>query len=355
MSTSNSDRTAGRYVLLFGSTFALLCSLHVLLFSYQIGAPVQSEYWLQGVRAVKQFFAGQITAPKLLILGGSNALFGLDAKQIERELGKPTVNLATHGGFPLAYYFAEAEPHLRAGDSVLLALEYEQYQRTSPYGGLYTSVVMTWLPEEWEALSWRERIRFMRAVGWPRVVSGVLMQSVGAGTAAAKRRERRTSDELLGEWKARREQTESENPPYFQMYSPHNVDEHGDVIRIEGAISRNDDYHFGLGLPKSEFQWELLAQFYEWCKKAGVRVWITWPPLLDNPALDLHAPHVKAHLAKITRRIEALGIPILGKPEDFLYSRDLFSDTQYHLNARGRAMRTETIIQHLRANRLQGD
>lgn len=333
----------------------MLCAFHVLLFHYQVGARVQSEYWLQGVRAVKQFLAGQIRMPKLLILGGSNAWFGLDARQMEAALGEPTINLATHGGFPLQYLFEEAEPYLHAGDSVVLAFEYEQYQRTSPYGQFYTNAVMTWLPEHWNALSWVERMRFMRAVGWPRVVSGVLMQWMGANTEAANRRAIRTSAELLAEWRAGREQGErGDGGREFAMYSAHNVDEYGGLIRIEGAISRNDDYHFGRGLPQSDFQWKLLAQFFERCKKAGVSLWITWPPVLDNPAVDLSAPRVKEHLKKIRQRIEAIGIPILGQPQDFLYSRDLFADTQYHLNAKGRAVRTQAVIQQLLTSRGQG-
>src|SRR4051812_36376231 len=63
--------------------------------------------------------------PRVVILGGSGALFGVDAELMERKLGVPCVNLAVHAGLGTRYLLARARRDLRPGDVVVLTPEYQ--------------------------------------------------------------------------------------------------------------------------------------------------------------------------------------------------------------------------------------
>src|ERR1700688_130272 len=109
--------------------FALVvCSMLLvaeILFFLGTGIIVRETFWAATASVRKTALAAQIAEPKILIVGGSNAHFGLRADMIEAATRRPAVNLATHAGFGPEYFFFLAEPMLRRGDIAILPLEYE--------------------------------------------------------------------------------------------------------------------------------------------------------------------------------------------------------------------------------------
>ena len=116
-----------KYLTYAAITALFLGLIHLSLFFYQLGAPVQAEYWLYESTIVKHNLIAAIKEPKLVVLGGSNALWGIDSTLIEHTLGIPTINLALHAGLPYKYLFQEAQQYLQPHDHVLLAIEYNRY------------------------------------------------------------------------------------------------------------------------------------------------------------------------------------------------------------------------------------
>jgi hypothetical protein len=45
-------------------------------------------------------------------------------------------------------------------------------------------------------------------------------------------------------------------------------------------------------------------------------------------------------------------LTVVSTPDDYCFPTDFFYDTTYHLNAHGRAMRTERLLRDLRASGL---
>lgn len=65
-----------------------------------------------------------LPTPRLVFIGGSNLIFGIDSKRIEDSLKIPVVNMGLHAGLGLGYMLNEAIDNLKPGDIVLLSTEY---------------------------------------------------------------------------------------------------------------------------------------------------------------------------------------------------------------------------------------
>ncbi|MDB5171251.1 MAG: hypothetical protein JWN51_24 [Phycisphaerales bacterium] len=70
---------------------------------------------------------------RLIIVGGSNALFGIDGELIERKLHVPTVNYGLHAGLPLNYMLFRVSKKMQPGDTILLDPEYDLWSDGDRY------------------------------------------------------------------------------------------------------------------------------------------------------------------------------------------------------------------------------
>lgn len=92
-----------RIVLFFSFCLVSLFAAFAIRWA-SLGYYQPAEHWIPEELLVKEHKAQSIKVPKLIIVSGSNALFGIDSHTLERFIGRPVVNLATHAS-PLAIYF----------------------------------------------------------------------------------------------------------------------------------------------------------------------------------------------------------------------------------------------------------
>jgi len=98
----------------------------ILLISYSalyINPDYKKEYVAGTIKKLKKLKATK--GKKIVIIGGSNASFGIDTELMEQQLGLPVVNMAIHGGIPVKYVVEQAKPYLNSGDILIFSKEYE--------------------------------------------------------------------------------------------------------------------------------------------------------------------------------------------------------------------------------------
>jgi hypothetical protein len=99
--------------------------------------------------------------------------------------------------------------------------------------------------------------------------------------------------------------------------------------------------------------WDALASFARWCGEHDVVLLATFPPTIRFPEYD--NPATRDLSDNLVAKLSSFGIPVLGRPEDFMMPQDEFFDTVYHLNADGRRKHTARlgalIMPHLEAVR----
>jgi hypothetical protein len=327
-----------RYLAAAGLTFLVLCCTHILLFFLQLGAPFKAEYFVRDLLILKRSLAEPTESPKLVIVGDSNALFGFDSRTIEARLHIPVFNFGLHGGLPVEFLLNEAEPHLHAGDTVLLSLNYDYYQVESPYHEWYINQLITWGTDLFWERKWEEKLLIIQRTSLQRILAGHLVSLFGRNKPAVSRRHVLPADEVLARFKMQRN---GETPP---MYSYLNVNSHGDLIRIDGTSEFVSDYSLSTPLRDNPVLWQQLSSFYRTCRQRGVRVFVIWPAIADNPGLPLHLPALTAHLSAIIQHFNEIGMPVLGMPQEYVYARSYFADTRYHLTEQGRRQHTNQII-----------
>ncbi len=329
-----------RFVWVVLGVFFALATLHVGLVWYQLGVPHPAEDWVHETETVKRNLARAIQERKLVILGGSNALFNYEAELIERRLGIPTVNMGIHGGLPLWYLLPDAQSYLRDGDQVLLSIDYAQYQRRSRYDTWFLNQILTWRPDYFLKAEVLEKLRIAAAIPFPRLLSGALLRLLGRQGVGEIHSVPRSESEIIQRYRHEEDREQ-------EVYSMHNVSHKGDILKFGVGSIGDEEYGMRGSFFHSAETWQALRDFSENCRSKGVKLWIIWPAVVGSARLDSESESLHPHLAEIRRRLKEMGIEVLGDPRDVQYPRELFSDHASHLNAEGRRLRTLQLIADL--------
>jgi hypothetical protein len=344
-----------QYLQVVAVSAASITLLYILLFLFQLGAPVPAEYWVREVKIAKQYLAHQINVPKIVILGGSNALFGVDSALIERETGFTTFNMSLHGGLDLAYLVQSATPVLKKGDTLVLALEFSFYtDRNSKLACFFTSWyannLMAWDSGYITDMPLMDKACLVTSVPPERVLNGALTQLYSARLLAKHRSRRLLADnEVIRKMGIAREWAR-QNSQIQPTYGLARMNVYGDFLaNAPLTYFETPDYGFDRRVfAPSSRNWKTLSSLKEYCRAHGIRLIISWPPTIDDSRTGAKSPSARPTILRIRCALEEIGIPILGDPEDFSFDREYFLDTKYHLNATGGRLRTKKLIHLLK-------
>ena len=307
--------------LLAGLFAALL--LNMGAFALNLGVPTDLSRWTFEMIQKKQTLAKATAPARLLIVGGSASLFGINAQEIEKKTGYPTINLATHAALGPAYILNNAKSEARPGDTVLLVLEYEQY-RANQRSDVWLDYLVARDPPYFHSLSLLEQWDVFMLTPQDRLIRGL------------KRRinPRRYSDHKTGEG------------AYNAIY----IDEWGDQTfhprsaasaQIERLPSR-----LAFPMPDEAPGFTVIASFCQWAREHHVRVLTTFPNLLDQP--ELHTDIARRNAERIANFYKQLGVPVIGAYTDVLLAPDQFFDTVYHLIDVAAVARTDRLVEELK-------
>jgi hypothetical protein len=131
----SSNKSIKEYCSYFATVliaFSIYVCLKTLLDVYIListGRIIGTEDWVDLMYQKKEGI-GFNTPPikkRILIVSGSNGLFGISAKAISQKTGMAAINLGVHAGLGGEYILSRAAKIFRKGDVVLLPLEYPFY------------------------------------------------------------------------------------------------------------------------------------------------------------------------------------------------------------------------------------
>ncbi|NEO78411.1 hypothetical protein [Moorena sp. SIO4G3] len=175
------------YIRYFKSIFSGLlisCLIFLLAVLFQIGAPTESSRWTDEIYTIKSNIANSIETPKLVIVAGSNALFGISCSQINKETFVSCLNGATYAGLGIDYILTRAHSWLKPGDLVLLPLEYEHYTDDGKPTAALIDYLLARDPKYLLSLNLINQFRFISGIPLKRVqerCSAVLGRQRGLG------------------------------------------------------------------------------------------------------------------------------------------------------------------------------
>lgn len=317
-------------VIFFTSVITIFIGWFCLWYS-SLGLYEPAEHWLNDVMALKERRATEIRGPKIVIVSGSNALFGIDSHLLERLQKKPVLNMATHGGLPLAYHMHQAVRNSGPGDLVVMPLELSYYSMSS-------NVPTTWEMTNLQTWGWRYIAKDL-----PSLVHYFRY----AQPADAIRRLLRftslpaTPSDVLN---ATADENSRRIIPLWQGYNYKSVNARGDIFvrRGDTEYESNDSYDFGNVQPYAA---KLLRDTRKQVEARGARLVLIWPVTFKNPAFDLTGQEAQRRVAALENSLTAAGLTMLCEAVDFQFNQSYSFQTRYHLGAHGAVLRTAALSQ----------
>jgi hypothetical protein len=286
-------------------TVLFLLILATLIIIILLPAPVNG--YMQAIHDKHQRLINT-ESPRIVLAGGSNLAFGIDSEAIQEALRIPVVNTGLHAGIGLGHILDDIAPFLHSGDILIIAPEYSHF--TSDWNG--SSVA-------YDVIFATHRYSLITHPPFYRSPSGFNIYA---------------KDKLLALLP---------HQPDPRAYTRDGFNEYGDYIKHLEA----ENQPFEPSPPLENINKKYLSAFFRFIDTftaQGIQVIISWPsynePSFQNSSDRIH----EIDTALRTKQ----NITVISSPDDYCFPTDYFYDTVYHLNAKGREIRTARLIRDLK-------
>lgn len=312
----------------FGTLVCCLLAWCGLVFG-QMGKFTTMSQWISDVYTQKEEIAKSIDSKKIVILAGSNALFGVDSKILEKAFGLRVVNYGVNAGIELPLTLYLAKRVIKRGDVVLMPLEYPMYSYDGTAGVQMIDYLLSREPSLFWKLSLYEQFYILWHVEVKRVYDGYLHKGGAKVTKG--------------------------------LYGAHHIDKNGDQIKtafryrkpyMDDAI-KNHDLHpetYGASFDRDALGWRYLDAFVSWCKDRDVRV-IFMPSTLMKNGSYFTKPQEKWFYENIAKEVRSRGWEYVGKPYSYMYDKSNYFNTNFHLINKARKIRTLQMVEDLKKSK----
>lgn len=308
---------------------ALLAAVYATTVAIAVLVPDDGDYAKASI--LKHDLLAQDVPRKIVLVGGSNVSYGTDSTVIEAATGCPVVNMGMNGYFGVRFMLNEVRPHLKPGDTVVIAWEYDSFYKS--VDGTNTDLLMVSKanPRVIEFLTLEQRLSALSR--FPFVAQQKIIR-------------------LMGE--------AYDNVTYMLGAEPDEPWSPVDIVDIEGAanFSRNGDLvgHVGIdwphdpidavdlsNLPMDQDIIPMMQDFIREQNARGINVMVSWTPLLDT----FYERH-KAEIERLNAQMNTVPEFLIPRPaREFTFDKSQHFDTVYHLNMHGRPIRSAMVAEDL--------
>lgn len=253
-----------------------------------------------------------IEGPKIVLVGNSNLVFGIDSRMIEEAIGLPVVNMGMHGGLGNPFNEQAALQNVCEGDIVILS--YSNFDD----GDVIKNQQLAWITIEnhfelWSYIrpgDWKDMIK-----AYPTYLKDCLeLWSQGIG-----------------------------NMDSGDEYSRLQFNEYGDNIYDRPGLLPDTDFS-QVHIPEiGDETIERINGLNAELEKQGATLLVTAYP---TPVTE-YTPPVEEYEAFSDRIDALLDCPLISRYEDYMMEKELFYNTYLHLNNQGVKVRTELLIEDL--------
>jgi len=270
-------------------------------------------------------------SPKIILVGGSNLAFGIDSRMMQDSLRVNVVNMGLYAKLGLRYMLAQVKPYIRRGDVVIIVPEYDQFYGNYSEGDNTLNTALLYAPSD----------RIPDFIKSYSVVDVVLRPRV----ENARRSFLEATADLFGM------KNKYFPPDTNPVYNRHSFNKYGDVVSHLGKKSMNPDSIFVKPLPPPrDFNRRTIGELNDIgdaARERGAHAHFLFPSYIDRSYV-INAEAIAWLREKLSREMR---IPILGTAEGFVFPKNWFFDTRYHLNELGRGPRTVKMIEILKGAR----
>lgn len=314
-----------KFLLAMMGSFLILSILWIVGIKYQLGAATASSRWVYDAYQHKIHAAQAVKTPRVLVVAGSNAMFGIDSGMLENFWQKPVVNLAVNAGLGLPYILDVSRRVARPGDIILMPMEYALYLDAGKANAQVIDYVMARDLDYWRSLTRLQQLQYAAGLGPERWLHGL----------------RQLPD----------------SPVTSGTYGAHHLDARGDQTHSSpaersaadiAALKAAKAWDYGHRATTETGGWKLMENYAQWAKANNICVIAMPTVLLHHAKYDSDAED-RLFYNDLPARLNKLGLEYVGKPRDFMYEESWFFDTDHHLQDWAREKHTAKLIALLQA------
>jgi len=267
-------------------------------------------------------------SPKIILVGGSNLAFGIDSKMMQDSLGLSVVNMGLYAKLGLRYMLAQVRPYIHSRDVVVVVPEYDQFYGDFANGDNTLNTALLYAPSD-RIPDFIRSYSVVDVVLRPRVENArrAFLQALAASVG---------------------KKNEFFPPDTNPVYNRHSFNEYGDVVSHRGRKGLDPDSIFVKPLPPMhDFNRRTLDDLNAIearAREVHANAYFMYPSYIDRS----YVINVAA-IDSLSRKLRGgMDMPIVGTPRDFVYPKQDFFDTRYHLTWDTRPLRTQKMIELLK-------
>ncbi len=311
-----------KYIFITAS-FTIIIGMLFLVGNFFLFKVPQSTLWIENCFLKKDSYANSINEKKIIFTSGSNTLYGIETHLIENILQIPTVNMAIHAGLKTDYILYRTKKIAKSGDIVILPFEYQNYLWDGEEEETRTHYILTHDKKYFlNELNIKEKLTILSSVKPFDFLKAIKEQAV-----TLKEKE-------IG-----------------KGYTSITLNKNGDETYKSGILSKQyEPFEFKQSFRKTKGLQKIL-DFSKWCKENNIQLFITFPNTINHP--EYYKEPYSKYFENLISFFKTNSINVIGKPTDFLYPKDYFYDTNYHMNNKGAKIRTLHFLQILEKNYLK--
>ena len=301
-------------VILLGSLLVGIISIAIL------SSPAKFSDTYQSVIQRKYDLLKNTDDKKIIIVGGSNAAFGIVDEYLEEETGYSVVNMGLHAGFGALFPTELVKDYINEEDIVLLAYEYELSSSS------------------FEKLGDID----------------LIMSGIDNALEIYKKIPLRNIPEILGNLFDFAKSKATKVELTSGTYSSNSFDEAGRMV-LERKTNTMMDYKSNLELYKevtseslyaAEDDYEYLVDLRVLVEKRGAEIYFVAPVLME----DAYVGTEEALLAYQEGLMKKTGIEYISNAKEYMFPSEYIYDTIYHCNEMGAQKRTELLLSDLQSH-----
>jgi hypothetical protein len=312
-----------RIISIFGAGVLTGLFLWLGIIHYIQDKPVPNAIFSQSIIDSKIKAARDFNeSTKVVFVGGSNVLFGVDSKQFSEITQQPALNFGCAAGMGPELILFHLGHFLKKGDVVVMRWEYGHYgfSRSGEVNLTYLNLLAGSQSKFKASLPRLDQFRLDMSIPFAHVREAFFT--------------------------------------HFNSYvSPEiyrcnwEIDELGNIrnnvgSKLDAEIEREP--HHGImnfnGL--SSDAKDIFCHFIDHCRRKGIKILVSWPNILDHTKYH-DSNKAKECFSGIQTFWEAQDIKVIGSAYDYMLSEDLFYDTLYHLNSEGIENCTKLLAQQI--------
>lgn len=296
----------------------------------------------------KQFLlrSSRLIPDRIIVTGGSNALYGIDASLMEKHFGRLTINLGDRYYVPLEHRIFNLWNHASKGDIIILHLEWSYYRYGEEIPWDYIENIFDIPGNPWFSFYYRnfslyQRIRFVFShVPFPVAMRATLNFN-GFRMSNAHQSNAHQLNYSINQF--------SDSLDQGQRGS---LLEDGPLPVMVNAVTKTCDEYLMTKKPAfiiSERFKKDLRLLQSMAKETNAKVFFAWPAVVGRTGdecytSDIVKSNLDNYVSQITNEVQRHGFRFLGDPSDSKFDNSCFLNTYYHITRECAIERTNRLI-----------